>query len=90
MKIVGTWEYTPLQWGRVGEDAEVDDITNVYQVMFELQWGRVGEDAEVGDVRFEPRPDCVLQWGRVGEDAEVPLGKGERRWRRNASMGPRR
>jgi len=36
-----------LQWGRVGEDAEVRPRPNRSERSSALQWGRVGEDAEV-------------------------------------------
>ena len=36
-----------LQWGRVGEDAEMSGAAAPQGAMTWLQWGRVGEDAEI-------------------------------------------
>ena len=36
-----------LQWGRVGEDAEIPHRPNQPPDPRALQWGRVGEDAEI-------------------------------------------
>ena len=36
-----------LQWGRVGEDAEMQHWAGVPAGDDLLQWGRVGEDAEM-------------------------------------------
>ncbi len=61
----------PLQWGRVGEDAEVGRDHDRWLAAGKLQWGRGGEDAEVREPGAVEVIEGRLQWGRVGEDAEV-------------------
>ena len=60
-----------LQWGRVGEDAEMETLRGAWVGCELLQWGRVGEDAEMAILPSTSRQVRQLQWGRVGEDAEI-------------------
>ena len=62
-----------LQWGRVGEDAEMYSVNSVGRWIVVLQWGRVGEDAEISPFANVKSSRVSLQWGRVGEDAEIRL-----------------
>ena len=43
-----------LQWGRVGEDAEIGCRATAAGEDGMLQWGRVGEDAEIRHAGHRP------------------------------------
>ncbi len=62
-----------LQWGRVGEDAEVSpsstrrSMRSCFNGAASVRTRKLGGDSRDGSGTL------ALQWGRVGEDAEVAI-----------------
>ena len=78
-----------LQWGRVTNDAEIENVTLCPVNYSLLQWGRVTNDAEIFLQIFGQFMVLRLQWGRVTNDAEIAAKAVATRLGRAASMGPR-